>query len=39
MSAIEMAPAAPAPTVNPYFVLRQRVFRWGRAQASGVVLL
>jgi hypothetical protein len=32
MSAIETASADPAPTTNPYFALRQRVFRWGRAQ-------
>jgi hypothetical protein len=34
MSAIEAASADPAPTTNPYFALRQRVFRWGRAQIT-----
>lgn len=34
MSAIETAPAEPAPTVNPYLGLRQRVFGWGRAQVA-----
>lgn len=39
MSAIETASPESASTVNPYFVLRQRVFRWGRAQVALPVAL
>ncbi|HEY5488186.1 MAG TPA: hypothetical protein VIK06_11090 [Candidatus Limnocylindrales bacterium] len=34
MSSIETASAEPAPSINPYLALRQRVFRWGRAQVA-----
>jgi hypothetical protein len=39
LSAIDTAPAAPTPTVNPYSVLRHRVFRWERAQVAVPVAL
>ena len=34
MSSIETASAETTATVNPYFALRQRVFRWGRVQIA-----